>query len=72
MQLNNKSTINHIKNMNVFNYFWKNGTVKIGGQYLNELEYYEINKYKTIKLPKGNSLTITEHILITSTAIKFI
>ena len=35
--------------------FGENGTVKIGGQYLNELEYYEINNIKSIKLPKGNS-----------------
>ena len=30
------------------------GTVKIGGQYLNELEYQEIEDYKIEHLPQGN------------------
>lgn len=30
------------------------GTVKIGGQYLNELEYQEIENYKIEYLPQGN------------------
>lgn len=30
------------------------GTVKIGGQYLNELEYQEIENYKIKDLPQGN------------------
>ena len=30
------------------------GTVKIGGQYLNELEYQEIEGYKIENLPQGN------------------
>lgn len=30
------------------------GTVKIGGQYLNELEYQEIEDYKIENLPQGN------------------
>lgn len=35
--------------------FGKKGTVKIGGQYLNELEYQEIEGYKIENLAKGNS-----------------
>lgn len=34
--------------------FGEKGTVKIGGQYLNELEYQRINNYKIKNLPKGN------------------
>jgi predicted dehydrogenase len=30
------------------------GTVKIGGQYLNELEYQEISGYRITDLPAGN------------------
>lgn len=30
------------------------GTIKIGGQYLNELEYHEIKNLKIENLPKGN------------------
>lgn len=33
----------------------ENGTVKIGGQYLNELEYQEIKDFTIKNLPKGNS-----------------
>ncbi len=35
--------------------FGTEGTIKIGGQYLNELEYQEINNYIIKDLPKGNS-----------------
>jgi predicted dehydrogenase len=34
--------------------FAENGTVKIGGQYLNELEYQNIRDYKIENLPEGN------------------
>ena len=34
--------------------FAENGTVKIGGQYLNELEYQNINNYKIENLKEGN------------------
>lgn len=34
--------------------FGEQGTVKIGGQYLNELEYQNIKDYKIIDLPAGN------------------
>lgn len=35
--------------------FGEKGTVKIGGQYLNELEYQNIENYEIRNLPKGNS-----------------
>ncbi len=35
--------------------FAENGTVKIGGQYLNELEYQNIKNYKIENLPVGNT-----------------
>jgi UDP-N-acetyl-2-amino-2-deoxyglucuronate dehydrogenase len=35
--------------------FADNGTVKIGGQYLNELEYQKIKDYTITDLPKGNA-----------------
>lgn len=35
--------------------FGDKGTVKIGGQYLNELEYQEIEGYKIENLPVGNT-----------------
>ncbi len=35
--------------------FAENGTVKIGGQYLNELEYQNIKNYTIKDLPKGNT-----------------
>jgi UDP-N-acetyl-2-amino-2-deoxyglucuronate dehydrogenase len=35
--------------------FGEKGTVKIGGQYLNELEYQEIEGYRIENLPKGNA-----------------
>ena len=35
--------------------FGAKGTVKIGGQYLNELEYQSIDNYKVDKLPAGNT-----------------
>ncbi len=34
--------------------FAKNGTIKIGGQYLNELEYQSIDNIVIDELPKGN------------------
>lgn len=34
--------------------FAEKGTVKIGGQYLNELEYENIENYSFENLPKGN------------------
>lgn len=34
--------------------FGEKGTVKIGGQYLNELEYQNIQNYKIQDLPEGN------------------
>lgn len=34
--------------------FGENGTVKIGGQYLNELEYQNIMNYRIENLPAGN------------------
>lgn len=35
--------------------FAENGTVKIGGQYLNELEYQSIKDFKVENLPEGNT-----------------
>ncbi len=35
--------------------FGEKGTVKIGGQYLNELEYQNIKDYKIENLPQGNT-----------------
>jgi UDP-N-acetyl-2-amino-2-deoxyglucuronate dehydrogenase len=35
--------------------FAEKGTIKIGGQYLNELEYQNIHDYKIENLPEGNS-----------------
>ena len=35
--------------------FGEKGTVKIGGQYLNELEYQSIENYEIKDLAKGNS-----------------
>jgi UDP-N-acetyl-2-amino-2-deoxyglucuronate dehydrogenase len=35
--------------------FADNGTVKIGGQYLNELEYQKIKDYAITDLPEGNA-----------------
>lgn len=34
--------------------FGEKGTVKIGGQYLNELEYQQIHNYRIENLPEGN------------------
>ncbi len=34
--------------------FGEHGTVKIGGQYLNELEYFEVKDLAVPQLPKGN------------------
>lgn len=49
-------TVNaHSKNMEgSLTIFAEKGTVKIGGQYLNELEYQDIENYKIENLPKGN------------------
>jgi hypothetical protein len=35
--------------------FAENGTVKIGGQYLNELEYQQIKNFEFKDLPIGNT-----------------
>ena len=34
--------------------FAENGTVKVGGQYLNELEYFAVKDIEEPILPKGN------------------
>jgi UDP-N-acetyl-2-amino-2-deoxyglucuronate dehydrogenase len=34
--------------------FAENGTIKVGGQYLNELEYQSISNFKIENLPEGN------------------
>lgn len=49
-------TVNsHEKNMEgSLSIFAENGTVKIGGQYLNELEYQNIKDFKIENLPEGN------------------
>jgi UDP-N-acetyl-2-amino-2-deoxyglucuronate dehydrogenase len=49
-------TVNsHGKNMEgSLTIFAEKGTVKIGGQYLNELEYQNIEGYKIDSLPEGN------------------
>lgn len=49
-------TVNsHQKNMEgSLTIFGSKGTVKIGGQYLNELEYQDIEGYKIENLPPGN------------------
>jgi len=53
-------TINYTVNANQKNMegsltiFGEKGTVKIGGQYLNELEYQNINNYEIKDLPAGN------------------
>jgi predicted dehydrogenase len=49
-------TVNsHNKNMEgSLTLFGEKGTVKIGGQYLNELEYQDIEGYKIENLPPGN------------------
>lgn len=39
----------------------ENGTVKIGGQYLNELEYQNIKNYTLQNLPKGNAANSYEN-----------
>ncbi len=50
-------TVNsHQKNMEgSLTIFAENGTVKIGGEYLNELEYQNIEGFEIINLPKGNN-----------------
>ena len=49
-------TVNsYLKNMEgSLTIFGENGTVKIGGQYLNELEYQNIKDYKIENLEEGN------------------
>jgi len=49
-------TVNsHAKNMEgSITIFGEKGTVKVGGQYLNELEYQNIADYEITDLPKGN------------------
>jgi predicted dehydrogenase len=49
-------TVNsHAQNMEgSLTIFAEKGTVKIGGQYLNELEYQNIKDFKFTDLPKGN------------------
>ncbi len=49
-------TVNsHDKNMEgSLSIFAEKGTVKIGGQYLNELEYQNIKDFKIENLPEGN------------------
>ncbi|HEY6901901.1 MAG TPA: Gfo/Idh/MocA family oxidoreductase [Puia sp.] len=49
-------TVNaHKKNMEgSLTIFGEKGTIKIGGQYLNELEYQDIQDYKIGDLPPGN------------------
>lgn len=49
-------TVNsHAKNMEgSLTIFGEKGTVKIGGQYLNELEYQDIENYVISELPLGN------------------
>ena len=52
----NYSVNSHGKNMEgSLTIFAENGTVKIGGQYLNELEYQSIEGYEIKDLPKGNT-----------------
>lgn len=61
-EMENKSigTLNYTvnscnKNMEgSFTLFAEHGTVKIGGQYLNELEYFEVKGIQQPELPKGN------------------
>ncbi len=50
-------TVNsHAKNMEgSLTIFGEKGTVKIGGQYLNELEYQNIENFKIENLPTGNT-----------------
>ncbi len=50
-------TVNsHQKNMEgSLTIFAEKGTVKIGGEYLNELEYQNIQDFKITNLPKGNT-----------------
>jgi UDP-N-acetyl-2-amino-2-deoxyglucuronate dehydrogenase len=38
-----------------FTIFAEKGTVKIGGQYLNELEYFNVAEMELPNLPKGNA-----------------
>ena len=38
-----------------FTVFGENGTVKVGGQYLNELEYCKVKNVEVPTLPKGNT-----------------
>jgi UDP-N-acetyl-2-amino-2-deoxyglucuronate dehydrogenase len=49
-------TVNsYLKNMEgSLTIFGEHGTVKVGGQYLNELEYQNIRDYKITNIPSGN------------------
>ena len=49
-------TVNsYLKNMEgSLTIFGEHGTVKVGGQYLNELEYQNIMNYEITNLPPGN------------------
>lgn len=52
----NYSVNSHGKNMEgSLTIFGEKGTVKIGGQYLNELEYQNIENFEFKDLPKGNT-----------------
>ena len=51
----NYNVNSYLKNMEgSLTVFGEFGTVKIGGQYLNELEYQNIKDYKITNLPEGN------------------
>ena len=51
----NYNVNSHSKNMEgSLTVFGESGTVKIGGQYLNELEYQNIRDFKIANLPEGN------------------
>jgi predicted dehydrogenase len=51
----NYNVNSYLKNMEgSLTVFGESGTVKIGGQYLNELEYQNIKDYKITNLPEGN------------------
>ena len=41
--------------------FGERGTVKVGGEYLNKLEYQSIDNYKIEKLPKSNNANYYGH-----------
>ncbi|MEN8253410.1 MAG: Gfo/Idh/MocA family oxidoreductase [Patescibacteria group bacterium] len=52
----NYTTCSYAQNMEgSITLFGEKGTVKIGGQYLNTLDYYKIEKVRKINLEKGNT-----------------